>query len=161
MEMRPAARSSLAWNFSTARSSRCLIGVVILQLEHAMNPNNGLIFKVLSTGRDSLGLNISQKMVLLVLLEHWNPSKSGAMCWPGQDRISDLACLSRSSAHRALQELEQCGYIKIRLVPGRSNRYQLDTAFISQACDPCQPDTPNSSNEGGTHVTVTPPPMSG
>lgn len=97
-----------------------------------MQPNNGLIFKVLGAGGD-IPLTVNQKMVLLVLLNHWNPKNFGAVVWPGHQRIADLSRISRRAAQDALYGLEATGFIKIVREPGRSNRYTLITDLIESA----------------------------
>lgn len=99
-----------------------------------MSPNNGLIFRVL---RAECELTTSQKMVLLVLLNHWNPNNAGSVVWPGQPRIAAHARLTVRTAQRVLQQLEQMGLIKIRIESGKSNRYTLNIDVI----DAMTPDT--------------------
>lgn len=97
-----------------------------------MKPNNGLIFQVL---RSSGQLTTNQKMVLLILLNHWNPSASGSLVWPGQQRLTEQSSLSERSVRRALAELADSGLIKITREVGRSNRYQLNIEQISALDD--------------------------
>lgn len=100
-----------------------------------MQPNNGLIFKVLRAGGD-LPLNINQKMVLLVLLNHWNPKNFGTVVWPSQPRIADHARISERAARSALAGLEKLGLIKTVRQSGKSNRYQLYTDAIESLLTP-------------------------
>jgi len=87
-----------------------------------VQPNNGLIFDVLRAGEP---LTTNQKMVLLVLLNHWNPKNFGAVVWPGQARIAAHARLSKRATFNALTGLERLGLIKITHESGRSNRYNI------------------------------------
>lgn len=100
-----------------------------------MQPSTGLIFQVLRAGGE-LPLNITQKMVLLVLLNHWNPKSFGTVVWPSQPRIADHARITERAARSALAGLEKLGLIKTVRQSGKSNRYQLSTGAIESLVTP-------------------------
>ena len=104
-----------------------------------MKANNQLIFGVLRAGGD-VPLTTAHKMVLLVLLNHWNPERNGAVIWPSQSRIADHARMSERSARDALLAIEDLGLIKILREghgrSGRANRYQLHPDAIRALIEP-------------------------
>ncbi len=113
-----------------------------------MESHTGLIFKVIRSGAKHLRLSTSEKMVLVVLMEHWNPKRNGAEVWPGQPRIADHAGLSVRSVQYAIQNIERCGYIKTTQEPGRSTRYQILADAILAACTPATV-APTPANTAG------------
>lgn len=80
-------------------------------------------FKALSAAAMDPKLSRSDVACLAVLIDRFNIEKQAA--WPSVNRLADEACLHRSNVMRALQRLEELGYIAIdRGGLGKANRYR-------------------------------------
>jgi hypothetical protein len=100
----------------------------------------------------------AHKLVLIVLADHTNDSKSGT-AWPAVETIAHYVGLKRRQVQRILRDLEQSGQIRVwkkNAIMG-TNRYQIVALNVS----PMTPhsvthDTPNVSpmtHRGVTHDT--------
>ena len=124
--------------------------------------NKPVIFVLLNTPADWLGLNANEKTTLVYLVSHLNAKRNGSEVWPAKDRLSRLSGLSTSSIQRSIRALEALGYIKTRTDSGKSNVYSINTDAIRAAAggvDPghCEqgPPADPSQCEQGTPVSVT------
>lgn len=92
-------------------------------------------------------------MAYLVWRQGTNPT-----CWPSQDRIAqDMHC-SGQTIHRAIQELEENGYVIVTPRPGRSNHYTVvaqpegAAQYYPDETTPIKNDTPPLSKMIGAPI---------
>jgi len=97
-----------------------------------MKPNNGLIFKVLKLAPKAAGLAATDKALLLQLLDHWNPNRFGAICFPGYRRLADRIGVSYKSVQRSIARLEALELIKTIRRYNDSNETQLNIIAITE-----------------------------
>ena len=107
-----------------------------------MQPNNGLIFRVLKTPPDALGIDPVARTVLLTFLDYWNPKRSGAEVWPGFKRLTWQTGISESVLRRAIRRLEAYDLVKTQRQRNAPNRYTLNVALIGRLCDEARPFEP-------------------
>lgn len=119
-----------------------------------MSDNNGLIFAVL---RSQCELTGPQKLILLALLNHWNPKANGAVVWPSRERIAKQTGFSEKTVYRGLLALQDAGMIKIEHSRGRaSNRYVIHNHVIESGLEPVCLDG-NPDRESTLTRTLSPP----
>jgi hypothetical protein len=98
-----------------------------------------------------LPLTGPQKLVLICLVDHWNP-KNGTKVWPGVPRLADMTGFSESTVRRCLRELKDMGMVTIEEQPGSYNLYYLNIEMLQNMG--CQPDRGNGL--GGVTLTSHP-----
>lgn len=117
-----------------------------------------LIFAVIDAPADWLGLNLTEKAILVCLVSHLNSKRNGTEVWPSIDRLALLSGGSRSSIKRALRKFEDLGFIKTRTDSGRSNVYSVHVEVIHSYANPvhCGPgiSTNPVHGEPGTRFMV-------
>lgn len=94
-----------------------------------------------------------EKLALITLADHYNSETR--QCNPSMERIAVYCLCSSRTAMRAIQSLEDQGFVYIHKVKGKSNRYRL----LNLTSDKLSPVTPEVSTSD-THVTTPVTPMS-
>ena len=100
-----------------------------------MQPNNGLIFQVLKTPPSALGITPAARIVLVTLLDYWNPNRSGPVVYPGQDRIAWQIGMKERAVRDAIHLLDSEGLIKTQRRRNQSSKYTLEVAHIIRLCE--------------------------
>lgn len=113
-----------------------------------------LIFVLLNTPAEALGINFTDKAVLQSLVSHVNANRNGTEVWPSNDRLASLTGASIDTIRRAKHRLHESGLIKIRPDSGKSDLCTINSELIHSLADPSQnargKAADPSQNAGGT-----------
>ena len=97
-----------------------------------------LIFVLLDTPAEQLGLNLTDKAVLQSLAGHLNTKRNGTEVWPSNERLAALTGGSVKTVRRAKHRLHQAQLIKIRRDSGKSDMCTINAELIRNLTDPSQ-----------------------
>ena len=116
--------------------------------ESPFSMSKPLIFVVIDTPAERLGLSVTEKAVLVSLTSHLNAKRNGSEVWPSVARLAALTGASISVARRCMRKLETLGFVKTRTDTGSSNVYSIIVDAIQSATDPGQIDRGNGADPG-------------
>jgi len=118
--------------------------------EDNTTPHSVRCFLALAAAATDSRLSRADIGCLAVILDRFNRSTGAA--WPGINRLATEANLHRSNVIRAIQRLEQTGYVTVeRAGLGKSNRYRPTFATSSASATSSKPAT---SRESATKVVA-------
>jgi predicted transcriptional regulator len=118
--------------------------------EDNTTPHSVRCFLALAAAAKDSRLSRADIACLAVILDRFNRSTGAA--WPGINRLATEANLHRSNVIRAVQRLEQTGYVTVeRTGQGKSNRYR--PTFITGSASATS-SKPATSRDNATEVVA-------
>lgn len=97
-----------------------------------------LLFAVLKTPADALGLTTNERNLLVQLLDFYNPTRRGAEVWPALATLAELTGMDIKTVRSGRRRLADAGYVSVKRDPGRPDVCVINVDLLRDVCHPYQ-----------------------